>query len=94
MSASEISRFEPNSIYEIYSFKPVETKFGKTYILEDNDFNKYWANNKITNYINKAKFKTSNSEFKLLFKIKTGEYKEFKKGDDTIKFLEMNILSK
>ena len=60
-------------------------------ILEDNDFNKYWATNKITNFINKNKFKVDPYKSKKLFRIKTGEYKSFKKGDEEYKYLEMNI---
>ena len=90
----EIQKLETNSVYEIYSFKPVETKFGKTYILEDNDFNKYWANNKITQFINRSKFKLDSYNNKKLFTVKTGSYKTYTHNDKEIRFLEMNIYTK
>ena len=88
-----IQKLEPNTTYSIYSFRPIESKFGKTYVLEDNDFNKYWANNKITQYINRSKFKIDPFNNKLLFKIKTGNYKTYIHNDKEIKFLEMNIFN-
>ena len=86
-----VQKLQSNSIYTIYSIKAVETTYGKTYILEDDDFNKYWATNKITDFINKNKIKVGPYNSKILFTIKTGEHKLFKKGDKECTYLEMNL---
>ena len=84
---SEISKLNQNETYNIYSIKPIETTYGSTYILEDDEFNKYWANNSVNKFIKTNKIK-NNDGSKLLFKIKTGSEKEFKKGEDVIRFIE------
>ena len=82
-----ISQLSSNEYYNIYSIKQVETTYGTSYILEDNDFNKYWSNNTVNKFIKFHKIKEGDGS-KLLFKIKTGSEKQFNKGDDTIKFVE------
>ena len=84
---SEISKLNQNETYHIFSIKPIETTYGTSYILEDDEFNKYWSNNSVNKFIKTNKIK-NNDGSKLLFKIKTGSEKEFKKGEDVIRFIE------
>ena len=81
----ETSKFESNKIYKITSYNQINTKFGPSYILTDDNFNQYFSNKKINDWIKKNPNKTS-------FKIKTGSFKEFTKDEQTIKFLEMIIM--
>lgn len=89
---SEISRLQQNETYNVYSIRPIETKYGTTYILEDDEFNKYWSNNTVNKFIKQHKIKDGDGS-KLLFKIKTGNEREFKKsGGEIIKFIETRCL--
>ena len=89
---SEISKLNQNETYYIFSIKPIETSYGTSYILEDDEFNKYWSNNTVNKFIKTNKIK-NNDGSKLLFKIKTGSEKEFKKGEDVIRFIETRCIS-
>ena len=66
----EVLKLSPNSEYQIYSIRPFESAYGTSYILEDNEFNKYWSNNTINRFIKQHKIKASD-DYKLLFKVKT-----------------------
>ena len=85
--STEILKLSPNSDYQIYSIKSFDSSFGTSYILEDNEFNKYWSNNTINKFIKQHKIKESD-DYKLLFKVKTGPLREFKKADSVISFVE------
>ena len=82
---------ESNSNYKIIEIKEIETKFGKSYIMTDFELNQYWSNKKIATFIKQNRIPFSNNG-KILFRIKTGNYKTFKnESGDEIKFLEVNI---
>ena len=69
----------------------VETKYGKTYIMMDENLNEYWANKKISTFIKQNKIPLSNCG-KILFKIRTGDYKTFtNESGEEITFLTLNI---
>lgn len=85
---SEISKLTSNGNYNIYSIKQVETTYGTSYILEDDEFNKYWSNNTVNKFIKFHKIKEGDGSI-LLFKIKTGNERDFKKSNgEIIKFIE------
>ena len=86
---SEILKLEDKERYEIFSYTPIQTKFGKTYILEDDNLNKYWATSKVTKFINKINYKPIPG--KRIFTIKTGNWRTFRKDGEEIKYLEMTI---
>ena len=90
---SEILKLQSWKTYNIYSVTPVKTKFGKTYILKDNNFNKYWANNKVTQYLNnRPNLHNTELSKKILFTIRTGDEKYFKDKDGyEVKFIETDI---
>lgn len=87
-----VENFSENKNYKIVSIKEVQTKFGKSYIMTDNNCNKYWSNKKIADFIKRNNIKPSNDDSKILFNIKTFEYKTFKNSDgEEIRFLEMRV---
>ena len=89
---SEISKLNPNSEYQIYAIKAFETTYGTSYILEDSEFNKYWSNSTVNRFIKQHKIKESD-DYKLLFKIKTGPEREFKKAEaEVITFVETRCM--
>ena len=77
-------KFEQHKIYKIVAVNKVTTTYGDNYILQDDKFNKYWANTKIKNFIACNPNKTE-------FRIRTGKYKHFVKDDKDITYLEMII---
>lgn len=84
-------KLETNSIYKIIELKEIETKFGTCYIMKDTELNEYWSNKKIASFIKQNKIPMTNNG-KVLFKIKTGDYKTFtNESGDEIKFLNLNI---
>lgn len=85
-----VQQLQEKSNYSIISLKEIETKFGKTFIMTDGELNEYWANKKICDFIKKNKIPINNDEDKILFKIKTGEYKTFRNQDGKeISFLNL-----
>ena len=90
---SEILKLQSWKTYKINYITPIETNFGKTYILRDTNFNQYWANKKITDYINNHPNLLDSDSDKKYFTIKTGKQKCFKNKDgDEVKFLEVQII--
>ena len=82
---------EANSNYKIIELKEIETKYGKRYIVVDSELNQFWSNRKISMFIKQNKIPLNNNG-KVLFRIKTGDYKTFKNNDgDEIKYLEMTV---
>lgn len=82
---------ETNSNYKIIELKEIETKFGKSYIMTDSELNQYWSNKKIATFIKQNRIPLSNNG-KVLFRIKTGDYKTFtNESGDEIRFLNLNI---
>lgn len=79
-------KLEPNSDYKIISYKTIQTKFGTSHVLKADDFNEYFSNKKISDWIMKNKPKGE-------FKIKTSELKTFTKDDQEIKFIDVIIKS-
>ena len=77
-------KLEPNSNYKIVSYKTIQTKFGQSHILQDENFNEYFSNKKISNWIIKNKPKGE-------FKIKTSELKTFLKDGNEISFIDVII---
>ena len=75
-------KLEPNSDYKIVSYKTIQTKFGTSHVLKADDFNDYFSNKKISDWINKNKPKGE-------FKIKTSEIKTFVKDGNEIKFIDV-----
>ena len=75
-------KLEPNSDYKIVSYKTIQTKFGTSHVLIADDFNDYFSNKKISDWINKNKPKGE-------FKIKTSEVKTFVKDGNEIKFIDV-----
>ena len=85
------SNLKLRSLYKIVELKEVKTKFGNSYILIDSEYNKYWANKKIGTYIKTHQIPLSNNG-KVLFKIKTYDYKTFKNDlNEEITFLQLNL---
>lgn len=84
-----VDNLQSQTLYKIIDIKEVETKFGKTHILTDENLDEYWANKKISQFIKTNKITSSNNG-KVLFTIKTGEYKTFEnQNGDKIKFLNL-----
>lgn len=79
-------KLEPNSDYKVISYKTIQTKFGTSHVLKADDFNEYFSNKKISDWIIKNKPKGE-------FKIKTSELKTFLKDDQEIKFMDVIIKS-
>ena len=89
---TNIKKLEANSFYEIYVINPITTKFGKTYVLFDRVHDEhFFATNKIVKFIEEHKFDEIWENGKCLFKIKTRDYKSFKKDNKTVKFLDLEI---
>lgn len=87
-----VSNLQPNSNYKIIELKEVTTKYGDNYIMTDSELNQYWTNKKIATFIKQNKIPLSNNS-KVLFKIKTNNYKTFTtKDDNEIKFLELCLV--
>lgn len=87
-----VSNLQPNSNYKIIELKEVKTKYGENYIMTDSELNQYWTNKKIATFIKQNKIPLSNNS-KVLFKIKTNNYKTFTTKDgDEIKFLELCLV--
>ena len=85
------SNLETNTVYKIIELKEIETKFGKSYIMTDYELNEYWSNKKIATFIKQNRIPLSNNG-KVLFRIKTGDYKTFQNQDgDEITFLQLNL---
>ena len=88
-----VKTLKPNTIYKIKLVCEVETKFGKTYTLTDSNLDVYWSNKKISDYIKSHNIPCDNSTGKVLFTVKTFNYKTFTSEDNReIKFLDMIIL--
>lgn len=85
---STTKQLNENSKYEIVNLKSIETKYGTTYIMMDNNLNEYWSNKKINDFIKKHRIPLNNDD-KVLFKIKTGDYKTFQKDGNEIRFLNL-----
>ena len=85
------SNLETNTVYKIIELKEIETKFGKSYIMTDYELNEYWSNKKIATFIKQNRITMSNNG-KVLFRIKTGDYKTFQNQDgDEITFMQLNL---
>ena len=85
------SNLETNTVYKIIELKEIETKFGKSYVMTDSELNQYWSNKKIASFIKQNRIPMSNNG-KVLFRIKTGDYKTFKnESGDEITFLNLNL---
>ena len=77
-----VSKLEENSVYTIVDWTPIKTQFGDSYILQDDEFNKYFATKKVTNWIKRNRPKKA-------FTIKTSEMKTFNKDDKEIQYMEV-----
>ena len=77
-----ISKLAPNATYKIISYKQINTQYGVSYILKDEDFNEYFSNKKINEYISKNRPKKE-------FFIKTSDYKTFSKDGKQISFIDV-----
>lgn len=87
----ETRKLATNKIYRITSIKEIQTKFGKCYLLTDEKFDDYFSTNKITKYIETNGIENNDNK-KILFTIRTGVYKTFKKDDGTeFKYLDCKI---
>ena len=81
-SKNNINKLEANETYNIISYNTIEGKFGKSYVMKDDNFNEYFSNKKVNDWIKK-------NQNKMRFKIKTGDWKEFTSSDgNTIRFLD------
>ena len=91
MSANNLNE---RTNYQIINLKKVTTTYGDSYIMTDTELNEYWSNKKINEFIKKNKIPMNNDD-KVLFKIKTGEYKVFPTEDGrVIKFLNLICMKK
>lgn len=86
-----VNSLEARTTYQIIELKEIETTYGKTFIMTNSNLDKYWSNKKVCDYIKKNKIPLSDNG-KILFTIKTGDYKTFKSKDgQKIRYLNMLI---
>ena len=84
-NSNKIQKLEENKTYKIKDVVPLQTSFGKKYVLVDEMGCKYWTNNKIDEFIKAHK---DIKRFQLI----TSEFKTFKnKKGETIKYLTVDI---
>lgn len=86
------SKFEENKTYYIVGCETINTKYGTTYVIETSKGEKFYANKKITKYL-----ETNNlidcSDFKP-FAINTYGYKTFTNEDgEKVDYLEIQIFN-
>ena len=86
-----VQTLEARRNYQIVELKEIETAYGKSYVLTDSNLDEYWSNKKVVDYIKKNKIPLFN-EGKVLFTIKTGDYKTFKTEEGKeVRFLNLLV---
>ena len=83
-----VQQLQTQTLYKIIETKEIDTQYGTTYILIDDNLDEYWSNKKIATFIKQNKIPSS-KDGKVLFKIKTGDYKTFEKDGNEIRFLNV-----
>ena len=86
-----IKRFESNTHYLIIDYNQITTKFGNTFVLTDDKFDKYFSTKKVDTFLKQTNLKKNGGE--ILFKVVTGPRKSFKdKEDREISYVEHRIV--
>ena len=82
-----INKLSENTTYIIKDYYKIETKFGYTYVMVDNNYKRYWSTSRINIYLSTKPDKSS-------FKLETFYYNEFiNKQNQHIKYLNYQISS-
>ena len=85
-----VSKFQPNQEYLIIEYKSFNTSFGVGYVLDDEKFDKYFANKKVEQFIKENKIQNKGGE--VLFKVITGSEKTFMKDGKELKYIDCRVL--
>lgn len=86
------SKFEENKTYFIVGCETINTKYGTTYVIETSKGEKFYANKKITKYL-EANNLIDTADFKP-FAINTYGYKTFTNEDgEKVEYLEIQIFN-
>lgn len=86
------SKFEENKTYFIVGCETINTKYGTTYVIETSKGEKFYANKKITKYLETNDL-IDCSDFKP-FAINTYGYKTFTNEDgEKVEYLEIQIFN-
>ena len=86
------SKFEENKTYFIVGCETINTKYGTTYVIETSKGEKFYANKKITKYL-EANNLIDTADFKP-FAINTYGYKTFTNEDgEKVDYLEIQIFN-
>ena len=81
-----INKLSENTTYIIKDYYKIETKFGYTYVMVDNNYKRYWSTSRINTYLSTKPEKS--------FKLETFYYNEFiNKQNQHIKYLNYQISS-
>lgn len=84
------SKFEENKTYYIVEVRIFETKYGPAYVITTDEGEKYYANKKVSKYIEANKL----IDLFKPFAINTYQYKTFtNERNDKVKYLEMQIFN-
>ena len=84
------SKFEENKTYYIVNCGTVKTKYGSAYVITTDKGEKYYANKKVSKYIETNKL----MELFKPFAINTYQYKSFvNERNDKVNYLEMQIFN-
>lgn len=84
------TKFEENKTYYIVNCETVKTKYGPAYVITTDEGEKYYANKKVSKYIEDNKL----MELFKPFAINTYQYKSFiNERNDKVMYLEMQIFN-
>lgn len=87
------SKFEENKTYFIVGCETINTKYGSTYVIETSKGEKFYANKKITKYLEANNLGQKDQDFKP-FAINTYGYKTFTNEDgEKVEYLEIQIFN-